>query len=476
MDTTLTVTEGHWKAVQDALQDVTTEHMAVAGAGLSESDDGCRFLARRLHLPGEEDYDFQSAGGVRLTADAVAEIMTDLHEHPVLVDMHNHPTANPRFSSTDDDGARVQYELLQDFHPGAVLAQLVFGGPNGGFQGRYTEPGLYPEWKSIDTVEVIGQEDGISRHLPWDVHGNQDSLAERWTRGRHVRTIPIIGDVSLHEIAKLRLGIVGLGGTGSIFLQQAKFYFPRLTLVDDDHVEESNMGRLFGATRQDATGMAPKAKVAARELRRFDPEVEVETVPDRFPSPRAKEALKGCDVIACCVDNDRARYRLAEFCGRHMKVLVEMGSGLQMEDGDVTSVGCQSRLQVPGGPCLSCLNLRQDTIEFGVTIESKRESGYIEDSDLTPGEVVTTNSTAATLSMRNLLALLGGHLPRPVPTYVFYDEMEPLIMDLTDQYPAREECVICSEANDDSVFGWGDQLPDRLQIADPPQSPEEILQ
>lgn len=476
MDTTLTVTEEHWGAVQEALRDETTEHMAVAGAGLSEADDRRRILTRGLHLPEEEDYDYQSAGGVQLTAGAVAEIMTDLHDHPVLVDMHNHPTANPRFSSTDNEGARVQYELLQDFHPGAVLAQVVFGGPSGGFQGRYTKPGLYPGWKSIDRVEVIGREEGISRHIPWDEDGDQDPLAERWTRGRHERTIPIIGEVPLAEIARLRLGVVGLGGTGSIFLQQAKFFFPRITVVDPDHVEESNMGRLLGATVQDAEESAPKVNVAARELRRFDPEVDVETVPSEFPSFRAEEALKRCDVIACCVDNDRARYHLAEFAARHMKVLVEMGSGLQMDDGDLTAVGCQARLQVPGGPCLSCLNLPQETIEFDETVESKRESGYVEDSGLTPGEVVTTNSTAATLSMRNLLALLGGHLPRPVPTYVFYDEMKPLIMDLTDQYPAREECVICSKANEDSIFGWGDRLPNRLRIADPPESPEEILQ
>jgi molybdopterin/thiamine biosynthesis adenylyltransferase len=440
--------------------------MAFGGAAISESPERRSFLLRLIHRPAPADYEYQGPTAVRLSPDGVCRVMAAVHGHPVLVDMHNHLWPNPTFSGTDDVGARVQYRLLQDLAPGSILVQLVFG-PDGSFQARWTAPAHYSGWQPLDAIKVVGPH-GVRRLTPWDAPADPtgDRLAE-WARGRHVRTLPIIGEPALLDTCRMRVGIVGLGGTGSAFLAQAKFFFRHFALIDHDHVEESNLGRLFGAVSSDAREAVPKVDVARRELRCFDPTIAVEAVMDPFPGATAMEPLKACDVIVAGVDNNLARYALAEFAARHLKILVEMGSGLEMREGRVTAMGCQVRLQAPGGPCLVCLNLPIADLESPEVTREKVRSGYLRGTDLTPGEVVTTNMAAATLALRNLLGLLGGHLPRPVPTYLFYDELQPAVLDLSAHYPQRMDCPICGPGAF-SIVAWGDRLPASLVLSDPP--------
>ena len=472
METTLTVLEQDWTHLLAVLVDAKVEHMAFGGAGVSSVPGGRDLLLRYLHRPEPHEYEFQTGGGVRLSPDGVCRVMAQVREYPVLVDIHNHLGAKPGFSITDDQGAEVQYQILQDFSPGAVLVQLVFGS-DGCFLARWTEPDRYPDWHRLDGIKVVGTH-GIRRLKPWDAPTQSaDGRLVQWARRRHLRTLPLFGEQPLVETCQERVGIVGLGGTGMDFLTLARFFFRSFVLVDPDRVEESNLGRLPGACESDARHAVLKVEVAKRELRRVDPDIEVQAVAAKFPAYEATEALKSCSVVVAGVDNNRARYSLAEYATRHMKILLDMGSGLEMRDGRVTSAGSQVRAQIPGGPCLVCLNLPIAQLEFETTTEQKVQNGYLRGTDLTPGEVITTNMTVATLALRNLLALLGGHLPRPVPTYLFYDEMQPLLIDLSSQYPRRDGCPMCHWGAS-SMAAWGDRLPSWLTLAEPSVSDEEV--
>lgn len=470
--TRLTIRTPDFERIRRALFDARTEHMAFGLAGIRSGSGTQTFLLRELIFPTLDAYEFQAAGGVRLSPAGVCQVMNAVREYPVLVDMHNHVVTQPRFSGTDNAEAKVQYRILQDFSRGAILLQIVFG-PDGTFQARWTEPSSYPQWRSLDELRVVGP-GGMSGLHPWNEasEGQRYDEIETWAKSRHSRTLPIIGERPLHAIAGTRLGIVGLGGTGSAFLAQARFFFRDLVLVDNDIVEKSNLGRLFGAFPDDADNGVAKVEVMARELRRHDPAIRVVTVAERFPGERSIEVLKECDAIVACVDNNLARYNLAEFAARHLIPLVEMGCGLEMRDGRVASLGCQVRFQVPGGPCLACLNLPLADLEAEETTAEKVRSGYIRGTDLTPGEIVHTNSTAASIAMRNLLAYLGGHLPRPVPAFVAYDEVRVQLYDFTPSFPAREDCPLCG-SGEASIAGWGDHLPVRLTLTSSDAAREE---
>lgn len=474
MRTRLTFAESVWRRIRMSLWDHRTEHMAVARGAVSKSDVGQDLLVRDLFLPdANRDYCFQGPAGVSMKSEAVARVLQGISDYPVLIDMHNHVGSKPSFSATDDAGAVVQYELYQDFRPGGILVQLVFG-PDGTYQGRWTNPECYPDWRLVEEIRVVGS-NGIHMYVPWNApkRPRPSTRSDIRHREKHRRIRPIIGEQSLSDVARTRIGVVGAGGTGSAFIQIARFFFPHLLVIDDDRVEQSNLGRHLLAVTEDAEKSRRKVDVSARELLRYDSRATVDVLAEKFPSTRAEAALKECDVVVGAVDNVLTRYHLAEFAARHYKLLIDMGSGVEMVDGRVTAMGSQVRFQIPDGPCLGCLGMSWSELELEPARSEKIRSGYLRETEENPGEVVTINVAAANLAVRNLLAYLGGHLTRPVPTYLLYDELAPTIHDFTRSYRRREDCSICA-ANSTSIQGWGDELPPRLRLANPPENAEDL--
>lgn len=110
--------------------------------------------------------------------------------------------------------------------------------------------------------------------------------------------------------------IIGLGGLGCPVLQYlAASGVGRLSLVDDDRVELSNL------QRQTAHGSADigllKAESAAAEVQRLNPEVQVITHAVRADADWLAMHLAGVDLVVDCTDNSRVRYELNRACIAH---------------------------------------------------------------------------------------------------------------------------------------------------------------
>ena len=66
------------------------------------------------------------------------------------------------------------------------------------------------------------------------------------------RTITVWGKENHSTLARLRIGIVGLGSVGSIVAEAlAKMGIERFVLIDFDEVQKHNLDRLLGATKND---------------------------------------------------------------------------------------------------------------------------------------------------------------------------------------------------------------------------------
>jgi molybdopterin/thiamine biosynthesis adenylyltransferase len=87
--------------------------------------------------------------------------------------------------------------------------------------------------------------------------------------------------------------------------------------VDNETLDETNLGRVVGATHVDID-RTRKVNLAERVATAIDPDINVVKVDKRFPSPEAIVALKTADVIVSCVDTFRAREAINLFCRRYM--------------------------------------------------------------------------------------------------------------------------------------------------------------
>lgn len=129
---------------------------------------------------------------------------------------------------------------------------------------------------------------------------------------RHI-VLPELGGTGQVKLAAAHVVLVGMGGIGNPALQYlAGAGIGRLTLIDDDVVDVSNLQRQTLFTPDDI-GQA-KVAVAARWAARFDPVLEVVAQRVRVGSDNAAELLAGADVVLDGTDNFATRLAVADAC------------------------------------------------------------------------------------------------------------------------------------------------------------------
>lgn len=135
-----------------------------------------------------------------------------------------------------------------------------------------------------------------------------DDELERYAR--HI-VLKEIGGAGQMRLKAARVAVIGAGGIGSPALQYlAAAGIGRLTIIDDDRVDLSNLQRqtLFG------TGDAGqrKADTASTALHRLNPHVETRVEPVRIDTSNAPELLAGHDAILDGTDNFATRLAVAD--------------------------------------------------------------------------------------------------------------------------------------------------------------------
>jgi adenylyltransferase/sulfurtransferase len=127
---------------------------------------------------------------------------------------------------------------------------------------------------------------------------------------RHI-VLPEVGGVGQARLAGSHVLLAGLGGIGAPALQDlAAAGVGRLTLVDDDAVDLSNLQRQVLFETADAGEM--KAERAATHLHALNPHVETVAVPLRLEAENVDALLAGHDLIIDGCDSFTTRLLVAD--------------------------------------------------------------------------------------------------------------------------------------------------------------------
>ncbi len=142
--------------------------------------------------------------------------------------------------------------------------------------------------------------------------------------------------------------VVGVGALGSAIAHQlVRAGLGRVTLVDGDRVETSNLHRQVLYTEEDARLGRAKAEAAAERLAEANGEVELRAVVGRFDGSTAAGLLAGVDVLLDGTDDLRTRYLIDSLC--HEASVPWVYGGVAGTHGMVMPI-------VPGRTaCLRCL-------------------------------------------------------------------------------------------------------------------------
>ncbi len=464
--------EDLWLEQEQHIAAVGIESMAFGFIGINICNDKNEYLVFDNYLPVDDEFSKRSIAGISLKVDSVCAILKKVKQSSGLADVHTHPSGLSHFSSVDNCGHQIQMQNVFDFSPDGVLIRVVKERNN--FRAEVTNKELQPEFEPIDIIKIIGDK-GFHFIYPVNSRVKKEVINSNILE-QHKRTLEFYKQDALSAIRKSTIGIIGTGGNGAAIINTLKFFpFKKWVLVDRDIIEEHNSNRFFGYNYGDAGKQ--KVDILKRELHRFDPAIEVETINSNFPDEISVKALKGCDILVVSPDNNLVRYAASQFAMRYLKPLLELGSGITMKNDHITAIGSQVRFQIPSGngKCIVCNGLDVKRLESEEINEYKRNIGYITDTDESPGSVVTINSIAASLATHILLDYFGNYIQRDsIPTYLSYDEKNLTLTDLSSVFKKNPVCTICGRYSD-SLFGKGDILPPNLEVLECEEASENLI-
>lgn len=150
---------------------------------------------------------------------------------------------------------------------------------------------------------------------------NESHDAERRFGGiRH-----LYGESALGKFRQAHVCVIGIGGVGSWAAEAlARSAIGRITLIDLDHVAESNINRQLPALTS-TLGLA-KVQVMAERIRQINPDCEVTAVEEFIGVDNLEHLLaQRFDYVIDCIDGFRTKARLIAHCRRNRIPLVTVG-------------------------------------------------------------------------------------------------------------------------------------------------------
>src|SRR5919205_3136483 len=113
-----------------------------------------------------------------------------------------------------------------------------------------------------------------------------------------------IGEAGQAQMANSHVVIIGCGALGAMQAETlARAGVGRLTLVDRDFVEESNLQRQIMFEEADARERLPKAVAAARRISRVNSDVRVEPIVADVNFENIEELIAQADLVIDGTDN-----------------------------------------------------------------------------------------------------------------------------------------------------------------------------
>lgn len=139
-------------------------------------------------------------------------------------------------------------------------------------------------------------------------------------RQRYSRQIlfPGIGEAGQEALLGSHAVVVGCGALGSFHAAAlARAGVGRLTIIDRDYVEPSNLHRQWLFEEADAAEALPKAAAAERHIHRINSAIEVRGVIADLGAANVTDLLGAADVILDGTDNFDTRYLINDFAVSH---------------------------------------------------------------------------------------------------------------------------------------------------------------
>lgn len=414
------------------------EYGAVLLAGCSQSNGQLTLLVREVYpaLVGV-DYVEGKIGYRALTPKFIHRLITRARdERLVYLAVHNHASDRQvGFSRIDFESHERGYPALLQIAKGMPVGALVFG-------RRSIQADIWlPDGDRLELNDAVVVGNTVQRLTP---SPKPTSLDGTETYNRQIR---MFGKDGQADLARCRVGIIGLGGIGSLVAEYlARIGVGKFLLVDDDRVEESNLSRIVGASLSDAHDEVTKVTVARRLIQQANSRAEIQLVTDDVAKESVAKQLTACDYLFLAADSMRARLVFNAIVHQYLIPGVQLGSKIRSDSaGTLVDVMSANRPVRPGHGCLWCNQLIDPNLlaKEAKTDQERKDQAYgVEEAN---PSVISLNAISASHAVNDfLLDYLGL---RPDSGLLYYEHFHHLKNARSLVEPRRDtDCLECSRS------------------------------
>jgi hypothetical protein len=326
----------------------------------------------------------------------------------------------------------------------------------------------------LDGVRVVGRR--ILDLCP------SPAAAPAATDERFARQVLMFGSAGQAILARTTVGVVGLGGGGSVLVQQlAHLGVGTIIGVDLDVVKRLNLSRVVGSRPRDAVLGLKKVAVMRRLVRSIDPKVRFVGIDGDVTDLEVALKLRDCDFLFCATDNLRSRNVVNQLAYQYLIPAIQIGVKVESDraTGEVLQIHGMVRTMLPDLGCLRCHGAINPAVlaREELTPEERRAQDYTNEPELDDPSVITLNSLAASAAATDFQMLRTGMFPDS-PRSLFPDLPDvlklhhrmwlPLTREWQELTPQREAtCRTCGR-HEAGAYGFGDRselLPCRERTA-----------
>jgi tRNA A37 threonylcarbamoyladenosine dehydratase len=164
------------------------------------------------------------------------------------------------------------------------------------------------------------------------VHAVNDAQPARREDARRFGGVArLLGDAALERLRAAHVVVAGVGGVGSWAAEAlARSGVGKITLIDLDHVAESNINRQVHAL--EATLGAAKIEAMAARIAQISPECAVQRVDDFVTHDNAESLLAPHAIVIDAIDQPRAKAAMIAVCQRRGQPIVVCGAAGAIAD------------------------------------------------------------------------------------------------------------------------------------------------
>ena len=402
-------------------------------AGYFENKQGRHFAVRNVMVPDSGDYDLKSSHHLQISSKFFNKVIARASAYNMtVIQCHSHPSSRSTLQYSPSD---YRGELLS-----ATTVQSCLRKPMGSL--------LFGPDKVIGRIWPLGRKKPVcvdqmrlvDRRLKLHKLAKEQAISvNRKIYDRQIRAFGIKGQALLSE---LRIGIVGLGGTGSAVAEQlAREGIHHFVLADNDKFDPSNITRMYGSYNK----MRSKYKVSIvrKNIKKIDPNSTIVTIPKDVVSQRVLEQFKDCDIIFSCTDRHRPRSVLNELAHQYFIPVIDMGAVIDVDDNRINEASIRISLTSPSIPCLYCASViyPEQILAESISrddLKYRQDMGYIKGQQDNVPSVIPLTTIAASLAVIMLKDLLFGIMNTTANTFI----LDAITLRKLELLPAiRNDCV-----------------------------------